>query len=94
MLGPTIKGRWSYACSKAIDEFLALAYWKERQLPTVVVRLFNTVGPAPDRPVRHGDPELRHARRSPAEPITVYGDGTQRRCFCHVARRGARRSPT
>ena len=45
VLGPTPKGRWSYACSKAIDEFLALAYWKEKQLPVVVVRLFNTVGP-------------------------------------------------
>ena len=59
VLGPTTKHRWAYACSKAIDEFLALAYWKERKLPVIIVRFFNTVGPAPDRPVRHGDPEFR-----------------------------------
>jgi UDP-glucose 4-epimerase len=53
VLGPTCKGRWSYACSKAIDEFLALAYFKEKRLPVVIFRLFNTVGP-PDRPLRHG----------------------------------------
>ena len=61
VLGPTSKGRWSYACSKAIDEFLALAYWRERKLPTVIVRLFNTVGPAADRPVRHGRADVRQA---------------------------------
>ena len=61
VLGPTSKGRWSYACSKAIDEFLALAYWRERKLPTVIVRLFNTVGPASDRSVRHGRSHVRQA---------------------------------
>ena len=59
VLGPTTKHRWAYACSKMIDEFLALAYWKERKLPVIVVRLFNTVGPQADRPVRDGDSELR-----------------------------------
>ena len=61
VLGPTSKGRWSYACSKAIDEFLALAYWRERKLPTIIVRLFNTVGPAADGPVRDGRPDVRQA---------------------------------
>ena len=61
VLGPTIKHRWAYACSKMIDEFLALAYWKERKLPVIVVRLFNTVGPQADRAVRDGHPELRAA---------------------------------
>ena len=63
---PTYKGRWSYACSKAIDEFLALAYWKERGLPTVVAPPVQHGRPAPDRPVRHGRPELRQpgARRT------------------------------
>jgi len=83
VLGPTGKGRWSYACSKAIDEFLALAYWKEKKLPVVIVRLFNTVGPR--QTGRYGmvvptfvcQALLRH-------PITVYGDGTQSRCFAHV----------
>ena len=59
--GPTPKHRWAYACSKAIDEFLALAYWKERKLPVIIVRFFNTVGPRQTRPVRHGHPELRPA---------------------------------
>ena len=59
VLGPTPKHRWAYACSKAIDEFLALAYWKERKLPVIIVRFFNTVGPRQTGPVRHGDPELR-----------------------------------
>jgi UDP-glucose 4-epimerase len=76
VLGPTPKHRWAYACSKAIDEFLALAYWKERKLPVIIVRFFNTVGPRPDRPVRHGDPNfVRQALAG--EPITVFGDGTQ-----------------
>ena len=61
VLGPTSKGRWSYACSKAIDEFLALAYCKEKRLPVVVVRLFNTVGPRQTGPLRHGHPQLREA---------------------------------
>lgn len=84
LLGPTSKGRWSYACSKAIDEFLALAYWKERKLPTVVGRLFNTVGPR--QTGRYGMVVPNFVRQALAgHPITVYGDGTQSRCFCHVA---------
>jgi UDP-glucose 4-epimerase len=83
-LGPTHVGRWAYACSKAIDEFLAIAYWKERKLPTVVVRLFNTVGPR--QTGRYGMVIPRLVRQALAnEPLTVYGDGSQRRCFCHVA---------
>jgi UDP-glucose 4-epimerase len=83
-LGPTHVGRWAYACSKAIDEFLAIAYWKERKLPTVVVRLFNTVGPR--QTGRYGMVIPRFVRQALAnEPLTVYGDGNQRRCFCHVA---------
>jgi UDP-glucose 4-epimerase len=82
-MGATDRGRWAYACSKAIDEFLALAYWKERQLPTVVVRLFNTVGPR--QTGRYGMVLPRFVRQALAgAPVTVYGDGTQRRCFCHV----------
>jgi UDP-glucose 4-epimerase len=84
VLGPTSKSRWSYACSKAIDEFLALAYWKERELPTVVARLFNTVGPR--QTGRYGMVVPTFVRQALAgEPITVYGDGTQTRCFTHVA---------
>lgn len=83
VLGPTTIGRWSYACSKAIDEFLALAYWKEKKLPTVVGRLFNTVGPR--QTGRYGMVLPRFARQALAgEPITVYGDGNQQRVFCHV----------
>jgi UDP-glucose 4-epimerase len=82
-LGATRFGRWAYACSKAIDEFLALAYWKERQLPTVVVRLFNTVGPR--QTGRYGMVIPRFvAQATTGDPVTVYGDGTQRRCFCSV----------
>ena len=83
-LGATGLGRWAYACSKAIDEFLALAYWKERQLPTVVVRLFNTVGPR--QTGRYGMVIPRFVgQATEGRPVTVYGDGTQRRCFCHVS---------
>jgi UDP-glucose 4-epimerase len=83
-LGATGLGRWAYACSKAIDEFLALAYWKERQLPTVVVRLFNTVGPR--QTGRYGMVVPRFVgQATDGRPVTVYGDGTQRRCFCHVS---------
>jgi UDP-glucose 4-epimerase len=83
-LGPTIKGRWSYACSKAIDEFLAIAYWKERKLPTVIGRLFNTVGPR--QTGRYGMVIPNFVAQALAgRPLSVYGDGTQRRCFCHVA---------
>lgn len=84
VMGATNKGRWSYACSKAIDEFLALAYWREKQLPTVVVRLFNTVGP---RQVgQYGMVIPTFVKQALAgRPITVYGDGSQTRCFAHVA---------
>jgi UDP-glucose 4-epimerase len=83
LLGPTDTGRWSYACSKAIDEYLALAYWRERGLPVVIGRLFNTVGPR--QTGRYGMVVPTFVRQALAgEPITVYGDGGQRRCFCHV----------
>jgi UDP-glucose 4-epimerase len=82
-LGPTNVGRWAYACSKAIDEFLAVSYWKERRLPTTVVRLFNTVGPR--QTGRYGMVIPRFVEQALAgESLTVYGEGTQRRCFCHV----------
>jgi nucleoside-diphosphate-sugar epimerase len=84
VMGPTTKGRWSYACSKAIDEFLALAYWREKKLPTVVVRLFNTVGPR--QTGQYGMVIPTFVKQALADrPITVYGDGTQSRCFMHVA---------
>ena len=83
LLGPTFKGRWSYACSKAIDEFLALAYWKERRPPTVIGRMFNTVGPR--QTGRYGMVVPNFVRQALAgQPLTVFGDGTQSRCFCHV----------
>ncbi|HTW45539.1 MAG TPA: GDP-mannose 4,6-dehydratase [Acidobacteriaceae bacterium] len=84
LMGPSSKGRWSYACSKALDEFLALAYWKEKRVPTTVVRLFNTVGPR--QTGRYGMVVPNFVRQAlKQEDITVYGDGTQRRCFLHVA---------
>ncbi len=83
VLGPTSKGRWSYACSKAIDEFLALAYHKEKRLPVVVARLFNTVGPR--QTGRYGMVIPNFVKQALlGHPITVYGDGTQRRCFSYV----------
>jgi nucleoside-diphosphate-sugar epimerase len=83
VMGATTKGRWSYACSKAIDEFLALAYWREKKLPTVVVRLFNTVGPR--QTGQYGMVIPTFVRQALAgRPITVYGDGTQTRCFGYV----------
>jgi len=83
LLGPTTTGRWSYACSKAIDEYLALAYCKERALPVVVGRLFNTVGPR--QTGRYGMVVPKFVRQALAgEPITVHDDGQQRRCFSHV----------
>jgi UDP-glucose 4-epimerase len=82
-MGATDKGRWAYACSKAIDEFLAMAYWRERDLPTTVARLFNTVGPR--QTGRYGMVVPRLVSQALAdEPLTVYGDGSQTRCFCHV----------
>src|SRR6266498_2483050 len=84
VMGPTSKCRWSYACSKAIDEFLALAYWKEKKLPVVIARLFNTVGPR--QMGRYGMVLPNFVRQALAGlPITVYGDGKQSRCFCHVS---------
>jgi UDP-glucose 4-epimerase len=78
-----VKGRWSYACSKALDEHLALSDWKERKLPVVIGRLFNTVGPR--QTGRYGMVVPSFVRQALAQqPITVYGDGSQRRCFCHV----------
>ena len=84
VMGPTPKHRWAYACSKAIDEFLALAYWKERKLPVIIVRLFNTVGPRQSG--QYGMVIPNFVRQALAgEPITVFGDGTQSRSFAHVA---------
>jgi len=84
VLGPTPKHRWAYACSKAIDEFLALAYWKERKLPVIIVRFFNTVGPR--QTGQYGMVIPNFVRQALAgEPITVFGDGTQSRSFTHVA---------
>jgi UDP-glucose 4-epimerase len=82
-LGPTVRGRWSYACSKAVDEFLALAYWKEFGLPTVVGRLFNTVGRRQTGRYGMVIPTLV-GQALAGRPLTVHGDGQQRRCFCHV----------
>ena len=83
LLGPTTKGRWSYAASKALDEFLALSYWKEKKLPVIVVRLFNTVGPR--QTGRYGMvlPNFVKAALD-SKPICVYGNGQQSRCFCDV----------
>ena len=83
VMGATTKGRWSYACSKAIDEFLALAYWREKKLPTIVVRLFNTVGPR--QTGQYGMVIPTFVKQAIAgRPITVYGDGNQSRCFGYV----------
>jgi UDP-glucose 4-epimerase len=83
LIGPPVLGRWSYACSKLLDEFLGIAYWQERKLPVFIVRLFNTVGPR--QTGRYGmvlprfiQQALRH------EPMTIFGDGKQTRCFCYV----------
>jgi UDP-glucose 4-epimerase len=83
VLGPTTKGRWSYAASKALDEFLALSYWKEKKLPVIVVRLFNTVGPR--QTGRYGMVLPNFVKQAlDGEPIRVYGNGQQSRCFCDV----------
>ena len=83
VFGATTKSRWSYACSKAIDEFLALAYHKEKGLPVVIVRFFNTVGPRQTGRYGMVIPNLvRQAVKN--QPLTVYGDGQQSRCFTHV----------
>lgn len=83
VMGATTKGRWSYACSKALDEFLALAYWREKRLPTVVVRMFNTVGPRQTGQYGMVIPTFVKQALS-SRPITVHGDGTQTRCFAYV----------
>ncbi|HVS22006.1 MAG TPA: GDP-mannose 4,6-dehydratase [Pyrinomonadaceae bacterium] len=83
VMGATTKGRWSYACSKAIDEFLALAYWREKKLPTIVVRLFNTVGPRQTGQYGMVIPTFVKQALS-GRPITVFGSGKQSRCFCYV----------
>jgi UDP-glucose 4-epimerase len=83
VLGPTTKSRWSYACSKAIDEFLAISYWKEKRLPTVIARVFNTVGPR--QTGRYGMVIPRFIEQAlSGKAITVYGDGRQSRTFCYV----------
>jgi UDP-glucose 4-epimerase len=84
VLGPPDKGRWSYACSKLIDEFLAIAYWKEKRVPTVVARMFNVVGPR--QTGRYGMVVPSLIKQALAgENLTVFGDGSQTRCFTHVA---------
>jgi UDP-glucose 4-epimerase len=83
VLGPTTKSRWSYAASKALDEFLALSYWKEKKQPVIVLRFFNTVGPR--QTGRYGMVVPSFVKRALDNvPIEVYGDGTQSRCFCDV----------
>jgi UDP-glucose 4-epimerase len=83
VLGATVKHRWAYACSKLIDEFLALAYWKERKLPVIIVRLFNTVGPR--QTGQYGMVLPTFVRQALAgQPITVFGDGKQTRSFTYV----------
>jgi UDP-glucose 4-epimerase len=83
VLGATRKRRWSYAASKMLDEFLALAYWEEKQLPAIVVRFFNTVGPRQN--ARYGMVLPTFVRQALEDaPITIHGDGKQTRCFCDV----------
>jgi UDP-glucose 4-epimerase len=83
VLGPTSKQRWAYACSKAIDEFLALAYWREKRLPVIIARLFNTVGPRQTGRYGMVVPTLV-GQALEGRPLTVYGDGTQTRSFTFV----------
>jgi UDP-glucose 4-epimerase len=84
LIGPPTFTRWGYACSKLLDEFLAMAYWHEHNLPVFVVRLFNTVGPR--QTGRYGMVVPRFVRQALRdEPITIHGDGRQSRCFCHVS---------
>ena len=83
VIGPTLKGRWSYAASKALDEFLAVAYWKEKKLPVVIGRFFNTIGPR--QTGRYGMVVPNFVRQAMAgQPLTVFGTGKQTRCFCYV----------
>jgi UDP-glucose 4-epimerase len=83
LIGPPHQSRWSYACSKLMDEFLALAYVKERALPVIITRLFNTVGPRQTGQYGMVLPRFIAAARS-GQPLRVYGDGQQTRCFCYV----------
>jgi UDP-glucose 4-epimerase len=84
VIGPTTTRRWAYACAKALDEFLAMAHWSESRLPVVIARLFNTVGPR--QTGRYGMVIPRLIQQGLAgEPLTVFGDGSQSRCFAHVA---------
>src|SRR5262245_12511251 len=83
VMGPTIHSRWAYACSKALDEWLALAYYREKGVPVIIVRLFNTVGPR--QTGRYGMVLPSFASQAVrGEPITVFGNGEQSRCFAHV----------
>ena len=83
VMGATTQHRWAYACSKAVDEFLALAYWKEKRVPIVIARLFNTVGPR--QTGRYGMVVPSFVRQAlSGGPITVFGDGSQTRCFGYV----------
>ncbi|HJU44032.1 MAG TPA: GDP-mannose 4,6-dehydratase [Vicinamibacterales bacterium] len=83
VMGATTRHRWAYACSKALDEFLALAYWKEQRQPVIVMRFFNTVGPRQTGQYGMVVPTfVRQALQN--EPITVFGDGTQQRSFTYV----------
>lgn len=84
LTGATSKHRWAYACAKALDEFLALAHWRETRLPVAVVRLFNTVGPRQTGQYGMVVPRFVKAALE-GEPLTIYGDGQQTRCFGHVA---------
>lgn len=82
--GPTTKHRWAYACAKALDEFIAMAYWKTTSLPVIVVRLFNTVGPR--QTGQYGMVIPNFVQQAIQDgPLRVHGDGKQTRCFCHVA---------
>ena len=84
LIGPPTFARWGYACSKLLDEFLAMAYWREKRLPVYIVRLFNTVGPR--QTGRYGMVVPRFVQAAArGEPIAIYGDGKQSRCFCHVS---------
>jgi len=84
VLGPTVRNRWAYAASKMVDEFLALAYQREHGLPVTIFRLFNTVGPR--QTGQYGMVIPRFVQQALAgQPLTVYGDGAQTRCFCNVA---------
>lgn len=83
LIGPPYLGRWSYACSKLMDEFLALSYFKERKLPVTVARLFNTVGPRQTGQYGMVVPRFIAAAKA-GQPLRVYGDGQQSRCFCYV----------